>query len=520
MLWVRERDHWDIRPVPGTELAHQPFFSPDGGRVGFITEDRHLKIVSFTGEPPVTLLDSIVRRGGGAWGPDDYLYFSEGDGGENPPGLRRISVAGGPVEVVTVVDTTRQERRHYFPDVLPNGKGVVFSVARQILYRAALMDIAVGDLSTGEHRILLTGVHARWSPTGHILFVTEDGTLMAAPFDDEALQLTGPAVPLFGGIHVEGLASVDIAVSDNGTLVYGPGDVSRARQGRLVWVDREGDEEEIDPSWIGAFGPMPALSPDGSRLAVSMTQGNDRQIWIKQLDRGPLSKLTFEGQSNQPVWTPDGLSLAFARHEENRPATYYKRLADGSGPAELVLALVDVPVYDVTYSPDGGWLVYRADDKLFVQRVDGVGDPIPIGDGGFEGTATVSPDGRWLAYVSSASGQVEVYVRPFPDVEAGRWQVSTNGGIEPVWAHTGEELFFKSEGQLMSVEVLPGATFVAGAQRALFPIRSYRSSTQDRFYDITPDDQRLVMIRSGSGEIGELAVIENFFEELEERVSN
>jgi len=512
MLWLRERDQLDIRPIPGTERAHQPFFAPGGDRVAFITEDRQLKIVSFSGEPPTTVMDSTVRRGGGAWGPDDYLYFSEGDGGEHPPGLRRIPVTGGPVEVVTVVDTTQRERRHYFPDVLPNGKGVLFSVAHERFYRAELRDIAVADLSTGEHRVILKGVQARWSTTGHILFVTEDGVLMAAPFDEDALELTGPAVPLFGGVEMEGLASVDLAVSDNGTLVYAPGDAG-TRNDHLVWVDREGIEEPIAPSWTGVFDAMPVLSPDGSRLAVAMTQENDQQIWIRQLDQGTSSKLTFEGQNTKPVWTPHPRSLAFQRTLADGVARYYERPADGSRPAEMVVGLADVPVYDVNYSPDGVWLVYRADDKLFVRREDGEGDPIPIGDGGYEGAPVVSPDGRWLAYVSSGSGRLQVYVRPFPDVRAGRWQISADGGTEPLWAHSGEELFFKSAGQLMSVEILPGETFVAGPQRARFPVDKYWASIQDRYYDITPDDQRFVMVCCSSYS-GELVVVENFVEEL------
>ncbi len=233
-----------------------------------------------------------------------------------------------------------------------------------------------------------------------------------------------------------------------------------------------------------------------------------------------MSKFTLEGESLKPVWAPGGSSLAFQRNEEGELPRFYERPADGSSPSELVLALEDLPVYEVTYSPDGEWLVYRADDKIFVQRRGG-GDAIPIGDGGFEGAATISPDGRWLAYVSSESGLLQVYVRPFPDVRRGRWQVSTNGGLEPLWARSGEELFYKSEGQLMSVEVSPGASFVAGIHRALFPVSRYEGGTQDRFYDIAPGDQRFVMIRSGSTEEpGELVVFENFFEELERLTSN
>ncbi len=179
----------------------------------------------------------------------------------------------------------------------------------------------------------------------------------------------------------------------------------------------------------------------------------------------------------------------------------------------------------LTYSPDGEWLVYRVNAEspdLYALRIGVDSVPVPLVATEFLETAPrVSPDGRWLAYVSNESGQREVYVRPFPNTNDGKWQVSTDGGSEPVWAHSGRELFYRGGQSLISVEVLPGATFVTGERRVLFSTQGFRGSRNHQRYDVTPDDQRFVMIRNpGSQEAVELIVVENFFEELKAKVGN
>ncbi|HSG07681.1 MAG TPA: hypothetical protein VLA36_04975, partial [Longimicrobiales bacterium] len=519
-LWVRERHDLDPRPISGGEGAFQPFFSPDGEKVAFITAGRALRVVSLAGEPPVTLADSGIVRGGGSWGPDGYLYLAGGDGGAGTPDrIVRMPATGGPMEPVTTLDEERGEIGHVFPVALPGGRGILFSAIRERLYAPGLIDIAVADLSTGEHKILLEGLQADWSVTGHILAVRADGALVAAPFDEETLELTGPATPLLGGVEIEGLASADLTISENGTLVYAPGDVTtNVGSDRVMLIQRNGAAEEVEPGWRGIF-LTPRFSPDGKRLALAISQGGDTQIWIKQLEQGPLAKLTFEGSGNlRPAWYPDGEYVAFRSNRGANP-DLYRRRADGAVQAELLLD-EEAQINEVTISPDGAWVVYRSGADIYGRRLGEEGEAVPlVVTSHNEGQPTISPDGRWMAYISSESGEQEVYVRPFPETDTGKWLISNGGGIDPLWSPDGSELFYRAaDGNLMAVEVIPGPTFIAGPQQVLFDASGYLATAGERNYDISPDGQRFVMIELGSGaEIG-LVVVENFFREIEARL--
>jgi serine/threonine-protein kinase len=518
-LWVRNRDQLHATPLPGTDGADAPFFSPDGSRVGFYAvAEGEWRVASLGGGPPITVADSGTRRGGGSWGPDGYLYIA---GDPRGSGLVRVAASGGSPEAVTMIDSTQGEEAHLRPEVLPGGRGVVFSVVRGGLVNLTEWDIAVADLTTGTHTVLLRGVRARYAASGHLLYVTADGTLMVVPFDETTLAVTGDAVALVEGLRVGFAGSMDLAISATGTLFYTTGGVGEGLLAELVWVTRDGTAEEIDPGWTGTF-TWPKLSPDGTQLAVSIAANNEEQIWIKQLDRGPLPKLTFAGSLNyRPAWTADGRSVAFVSAGGGTRGLYVKR-ADGTAPAELLLD-EERPIDEVTYSPDGEWLVYRvgsgAGRDLYARRV-GAESAVALVATAFEETSpALSPDGRWLAYASNESGRYEVYVRPFPNTNDGRWQVSTDGGIEPVWAHSGRELFYRGGQNLMSVEVLQGPTFVTGERRLLFSTQQFRSSQNHQRYDVTPDDQRFVMIGNLRGqEASELIVVENFFEELKAKV--
>jgi serine/threonine-protein kinase len=522
-IWLRERDQLTPRIVSGTEGARQPFFSPDGQRIAFITTEREIKVVSLGGEPPLTLVDSGLVRGGGSWADDGYLYFTRGEvmGGLGVTlGLGRVPEVGGPVEAVSELDSARAEVAHLFPDALPNGRGVVFTISRERLYDATTTEIGVVDLATGAHRVLLQGVMARWVSTGHLLVVRQDGALLAAPFDDDALEVTGPAVPLLEGLDIEVQGTADLVISDNGTLAYVAGS-SQTNANELVWVSRSGGTQEIDPDWSGAFF-FPRLSPDGSRLAVAITDPTGTQVWIKQLDQGPLSKLTFEGTvTGRANWHPDGQSLVF-RSIRGENSDLYSRRADGGAPTELIMD-DEVDLSEVLYSPDGDWLVYRRGGDLFAQRVGSDDEAVALASGdSWEGQPSISPDGRWIAFVSGESGTPEVFVHPFPNTGDARWQISTDGGSEPVWAHSGRELFYRSlDQQLISVDVLEGGTFIPGDRRALFSMQQFASSASSAFYDVAPGDERFVMVRIGTGDdAGQIVFVENFVEELRQRLTN
>ncbi len=259
---------------------------------------------------------------------------------------------------------------------------------------------------------------------------------------------------------------------------------------------------------------------------MSITQNNEEQLWIKTLDRGPLVRFTFEGiQNSRPAWTPDGRAVAFSSDRGAGRDLYVKR-ADGSALAELLLD-TELAIWEGRYSPDGEWLLYRVEDRgsdLYAVRL-GL-DSVPVAlvtTDANERTPALSPNGRWLAYASNESGRYEVYVRPFPNTSESRWLVSINGGIEPMWAHSGRELFYRGGGELVSVEVLSGTTFVTGEQRSLFSLDGFedRLDGARQFYDVTPDDQRFVMIRRrDAGDASEVILVQNFFEELKSKVGN
>jgi serine/threonine-protein kinase len=519
-LLVRDLDQLHATPLAGSGAAQHPFFSPDGSRVGFFASG-DLRVASLSGGPPMTLGDTGVGGTGGTWGSDGYLYL---DGDLPGNGLVRVPEGGGASEPVTMTDSTRGEEGHLWPEALPGGRGVVFSVRRGGRSNVTEWDIAVADLATGNHTVLVRGVRARYATSGHLLYVTADGTLMGVPFDETTLALTGDPIALVEGLRVGFLGSLDLAVSETGTLFYRTGSVGQEGLAEALWVTRDGVAEEINPGWVGDIG-WPVLSPDGTRLAVNILANSEQQIWIRELDRGPLPKLTFTGWNQRPAWTPDGRFVAFGSRRTGDLDLYIRR-ADGTGQAELLLD-EEEGLGEVTFSPDGEWLVYRVNRggrDLFARRigadlsVDSV--PVPLVTTEFSETSpAVSPDGRWLAYISNESGQYQVYVRPFPNTDDGRWQISTDGGREPVWAHSGRELFYKEGADLMVVDVLPGATFVTGERRVLFPVQGHRWSVVHQFYDVTPDDQRFVMIRDrGAEQLGELIVVENFFEELKAKV--
>ena len=524
-LWMLERNQLEPKALAGTEQAHQPFFSPDGRRIAFITWDRKLKIVSLGGEPPTTLVDSGLVRGGGAWGDDGYIYFSAGSGatGLENRGMERVPALGGRVEPVTRLDSARKEMAHRFPVMLPGGRGVVFVIYLGALYDAQSAEIGVVDLKTGKHRTLLQGATVQWSPTGHLLVVRADGALLAVPFDPKRLELTGPPTPLLDGVNVEDLSSSDIALSTSGTLMYEAGGTNRATW-QLAWVTRDGKATPVDPGWTGRFR-HPALSPDGRRVAIT-TVGGENQVWIKQLDRGPNSKLTFEGRTNQrPTWLPDGQTVAYISDAQSLADAFVKR-ADGSAPAALALHM-PAPVQEIEWARDGSWAVVRLGSAprghlyAFRPGVDTVAKPLFASEFDEAGPA-LSPDHRWLAYSSNENGPRQIFVRPFPNSSTAKWQISTNGGSEPLFAHSGRELFYKDgENQLVSVAMNAGTTFSSGEHQILFSVLGTApGDAGHRMYDVAPDDKRFLMIRSlGAADLlVPLIVVDNFFTELRKKV--
>jgi Tol biopolymer transport system component len=523
-LWLRDRDRLDAMPLPGSSEAFNPHFSPDGTRIVFTAGNNiELKVVGTSGGPPITLTHVGVGAGGGAaWAPDGWIYF------DTPEGIARIRADGGSREQILPYDTAGGEIGHAWPAVLPNSRGV--------LYRSrsgsdpSTFDIVVFDVRTGERSILTKGLLARYVRPGYLVVVRSDGAVLAAPFDQDALAFTGPAVTLFEGVQTKPFGSADIAISPSGTLAYVPS-ASASAMAEVVYVTRDGAVTPLDPPQVFSPGPNRALSlsADGSRLAIGVGNGTAEDIYIKQLPAGPFSRLTFESpMANRPKWTPDGLSVIYIASPDSGSMAVWKKRADGSSAAELVWRDPRLPILEASYSGDGEWLVYRGGTTFTDRDIYGVRPgrdsvPIPLLTGAFpEDAPALSPDGRWLAYTSGESDTAQVFVRPFPATSTGRWQVSTRGGYAAVWSRDGRELFFESlDGDMMSVAVNAGPVFSSGEPRRLFPpIDSGLGSAAVPNYDVTPDNRRFVMVRSLAVDQapggGQIVFVENWLTELEQ----
>ncbi len=518
-LWLRPLDSLHARPLPGTEGAHDPFFSPDGDAIGFTAGNpARLQVVTAAGSPPQTLVERTVWYSGD-WGSDGMVYF-----GAPGWGISRVPFLGGEIEVVSTPDTSADELRHSGLCLLPNGEGALFTIWRGQLEDA---DIAVVEFGSGEVHELVRGFHPLYARSGHLVFVRSDSMLMAAPFDQDEMQLTGPATPLADKVMVGRAATAEVALSRTGTLLYRSGEGGGVQR-QPVWVERDGVEREIDPGWTGRMF-YPALSPDGTRLAVSIDDQNDaRHIWIKTLDRGPLQRLTFEGGDNQPsAWTPDGRFVTFrSRSRLGEQWGIWQKRADGSAPATLVLR-EEEDAQGVTWSGDGRWLVFTTRDAggdwdVHAIHPDLDSLPTPLMTTEFnERSPALSPDGRWLTYASDGSGQYEVYIRPFPNADDAMWQISTAGGIEPLWARNGRELFYvNGNRELVVVEVQTEPTFAPGPEHVLFSVAGYQLSGQNHSYTVSHDDQRFVMLKNVGVGNQETVLVLNFFEELKAKVGN
>jgi len=470
-------------------------------------------------------LDSLIGVSGASWGPDNFIYA---DAFSDNFGLLRVEAKpGARPSWFTTLDTARGEIDHAWPDVLPNGRGVLFTVrfrGKNGARGRISLSIAVADIPSGKHRVIVDdAMYARYTTSGHLLYVTTNKTLMVVPFDQNSMRVTGEPTALTAGMRLGFLGgSADLAVSATGTLVYATG----AGEGKqeLVWVTRDGKAQAVDPDWPCTYVGFPALSPDGKWLAVArVTNAEPFNIWIKRLDRGPSIKLTLEGMDNYgPGWTPDGRSVTFSSTHATGAVDLWTKRVDGGAPAVMQLHRRG-NLYNARWSPDGKWLLFQTDIAT-----PGAGDilgirpgidtaPVPVVATTFtEMSPAFSPNGRWLAYVSNETGVDEIYVVPFPNTGAGKWAISAGGGTEPLWSHRGNELFYRdASGDLVAVEVHTNPTFSLGRSVALFPAAGFSSLRFTPQYAVALDDRRFLMIRPlQTGAPDKLIVVENWFEEL------
>jgi Tol biopolymer transport system component len=525
-LFLRTIDNPDARPIPGTEDALvNPFFSPDGQSVGFY-QSFQLKRLPVGGGTPVTICPATYPFGV-SWEADGTILFGQ------PAGILPVSAEGGAPEVVIQAGEGEQV---YGPHQLPGGDAVLFSTTTTTWGEA---QVVAQSLGTGARTVLVPRGHdARYVPTGHLIYAQGDVRFGVA-FDVARLAVTGAPVSLVRGVGTspEETSAAFYAVSDTGTLVFATGS-ERVRRRQLVWVDRQRREDPL------AAPPrpylLPRLSPDGTRVVVCSAD-QERDLWLWDLlGRRPLTRLTFDPKGDDvSVWTPDGRSLVFSSARDDGHWNLWMQAADGTGPARQLTTSTN-PQNPTAITPDrtqivfdemtadrqhDPWLLTLGESPAGTRAPGGTSDssstsiassePAPGGSvrtlldpGSDELGGVVSPDGRWIAYESTESinpTRHEIYVRPFPRVGEGHWQISQGGGRQALWSRDGRELFYVApRGALMAVPVSPnGLAWSASTPTTLIEGRYLTgagSIEQYRQYDVTADGKRFLMVKVDPGD--------------------
>jgi Tol biopolymer transport system component len=483
LLWVRSLDTLTAQPLPGTEGAVSPFWSPDSQFIAFFTGGK-LKKIGVSGGPPITICDAPGPSSGGTWSRDGMIVFSP----TNTSALQKVSASGGVPTAATVLRAG--EGSHWRPFFLPDG--------RHFLYRAitgsAELPIFIGSLDSTEGNFLLnSGSNNVLYSQGHLLFL-RDTTLMAQPFDSERLVLTGEAVPVAEQVQTQGTPPYGIfSASENGVLAYQGGSSSPGNQ--LVWFDRTG--KKIGVLGDAAFYSDLEIAPDGKRASVSAPDqaGKGRDIWLYDLVRGLRTRFTFDSIDElESIWSPDGSRVVF-NSRRNGHLDLYQKASNGAGSDE-VLFKDGLEKYPSSWSPDSRFILYYTlggQSDLTVLPLSGDRKPVPFLKTRFnERGGQFSPDGRWVVYYSDESGKNEIYVAPFPG-PGGKWQISTAGGVYPRWRRDGTEIFFLApDNKLMAAAVNGrGPSFEVGAVEPLFETHALNGF---RFpYGVSADGQRFLI---------------------------
>ncbi|HTX35877.1 MAG TPA: protein kinase [Bryobacteraceae bacterium] len=496
--------------IPGSAGAEAPFFSPDGRWIGFF-QDGMLKKVSADGGP-VLVLCEVTRNVGASWAENGFIYFAANGVGE----ILRVAEGGGTPQAVVRASSGERVAGFRWPQVLPGGTTVLFTTFG-VDFLARQYRIEAYSFNTGQRRVLVDqGANARYLAPGYLVF-TRDKVLMAAPFDAKDVRITGPAIPVVDGITADDWnGAADFAVSSTGALLYLTGGVEKAY--RLVQVDRHGAGEPLG-KWQRGFEDL-SISPDGKHLAATIVENAGADVWIYDMGRDVLARLTDSGNCSDPLWPPSGNHVVYSCSSPE--ARLFTAASDGSSPAEPLLT---APAAEAdSFSPNGRRLLYstfslaRNDAALWILPLEGDRQPISI----FPSSARVpdarfSPDGHWIAYVSTQAGRIQVYVQSYP-APGERMQVSTDGGEEPIWAPDGSELYFRNDAKVMGVDVKFKPALDVGKPHELFE-GTYRLSHHG--YGIQPDGRHFIMIQpvGGAQSRGELQVVLNWSDELKQRLA-
>jgi serine/threonine-protein kinase len=515
-LFKRSLEQFDTTPIPGTEDGFHPFFSPDGLWVGFFAGGK-LKKVPLAGGPPQILADA-PNPWGATWGPDETIVFNRLES----EGLWRMPATGGAPEGIASPQFEQGEVFLDSPEFLPGGEAVLFTNIRGLTADNARIEVL--DLESRARKTLIENAsYGRYVPTGHLIF-GRGGGIEVAPFDVERREVTGPSVPVPEPIFYESENGVPhLALSAGGTLAFIPG--GGAPRHQLVSVDLAGRERPLIDARRGFI--YPRFSPDGERLAVTISEPGDTNIWVLNLATGALTKVTQQGTNNFPYWTPDGERVMYLSVRTGGGCRIDWKRADGHGESEPLVSPEEPGewLWPGSWSPDGETLVYvrvlrsQAEHlpNIWIASRDGEPEPrmfvaTAVPDSG----PVISPAGEWLAYMSRESGRYEIYVQPFPD-GGERHQISIEGGASPVWSPDGQVIYYRWGNQMLAVPVTTKPQFRPGTAKVLFE-GQYAWSTYEGFpnFDIAPDGKSFVMVKADEewGQATEIRVVQNWFEEL------
>jgi Tol biopolymer transport system component len=509
-LYVRRMERLESEPLAGTDNADNPFFSPDGKWVGFFADGK-LKKVSVVGGAPVTLCDAPAGATG-AWAPDDSIIFAL----STWSGLMRVPAEGGTPQPFTRLDTSKGEKTHHGPEILPGGKAVVYASASPD-GRQWDWAIAVATLKTGEVKTLpiRSGYgYVRYVPGGYLAFERQDG-LFVVPFDLQRLEVTGSPFPI--------LQEQGFAFSETGSLAYVP---RGATLGNLAWVDRKGVVEPLGTPTRN-YGGRVQLSPDGKHVVLVIETEGSYDVWTYELAHGTLTRFTLgDGDSVAPTWSADGRRIAFSKYKGGN-ISMVAGAVDGSVIEETLLpaqtrTMISF-IQPASWSPDGRFLVYGqirgGKHEIWVLPLEGERKPRALLANQFDnGGASFSPDGKYLAYVSNETGRNELYVMPFGN-GTGKWQISTGGAdAAPVWGRDGKQLFYRGNGNIMDVDVRTQPVFTASTPRVIVPAKAIvnlRSGDGMDNFEVSPDGQRFLIHQQSAGsKAPQIHVVLNWTEEL------
>ena len=467
-LFLRATDREALEPVLGAEFTAgdvvYSVFSPDSKWVVFNLGNTIKKSSVFGGASvDICIMGALAR--GIWWGADRNIYFGQINGG-----IYRVSESGGTAALVTSLDTASGEISHRFPELLPDGRSILYTIKFNNISSFDEAAIAVLDTKSGASKVLVRGgTSARFVPTGHLVYA-RGSFISAVPFDLDKLEVAGSPRELFRGGWMNPFSGdVNLAFSDDGTLVYVPRGIESYTVSRIKWIDARGQETPLVDTTNSYF--LASISPDGEKLALHVQAANDN-IWLYHVGRKSLTRLTFGGgNSGFPVWSADGRFIIYESERRNG-SNLYEKPWDGSGKEEL-LATSEKFMVPRSVTPDGKTLALIQDGDIWLLALDGSKRSSPFFKShSTEGNPVFSPDGHYLAYETNESGRPEVVIVPYPS-RAGKWQISSGGGSNPIWSPSGKEIYFSQGTSLFSVDIHPGTTFDYSAPK--------------KFLDLPPD---------------------------------